>query len=365
MRQARHARSSVSCRGGATPPQACVNGTWGGAARQWPDVTAAGRLAPRSSPSRWPRLRYELDRYKSSSLFFHGRPDVGALSELACLSPMTCESPRLSRYRKQCDRAPRVRRYRPCRDSRSLRGQQPAERLSSHCRTIRMVEEGRTPTLRRSSPHFAAARGQKGRDCSTVKCNLALTSFMTFTLASVPSQLASPSSTVDPCNTTQPRATRRPLHTRSIISQNCRGLKTGSRVTEFISELRERHIWAAGCQETWRSGRDDFTEDGCCFLGVGPEQQQGRGSAGVALVLSRSATAAWQAAGAVLHADLGPRVIAAPLLARDARTRRPLGVYLMSTYAPTSDASEADLDAYYSAFSSALARKPHGYVLLG
>ena len=36
----------------------------------------------------------------------------------------------------------------------------------------------------------------------------------------------------------------------------------------------------------------------------------------------------------------------------------------MSTYAPTSDASEADLDAYYSAFSSALARKPHGYVLV-
>jgi len=135
-------------------------------------------------------------------------------------------------------------------------------------------------------------------------------------------------------------------------------------MTEFIGELCERHIWAAGCQETWRSGKDDFTEDGYCFLGVGPAQQQGCGSAGVAIILSRSATSAWQAAGAVVHTDLGPRVIAAPLLARDAWTRRPLGVYLMSTYAPTSDASATDLDMYYSAFSTALARKPRGYVLV-
>ena len=135
-------------------------------------------------------------------------------------------------------------------------------------------------------------------------------------------------------------------------------------MTEFIGELCERHVWAAGCQETWRSGKDDFTEDGYCFLGVGPAQQQGCGSAGVAIILSRSATSAWQAAGAVVHTDLGPRVIAAPLLARDAWTRRPLGVYLMSTYAPTSDASATDLDMYYSAFSTALARKPRGYVLV-
>ena len=110
--------------------------------------------------------------------------------------------------------------------------------------------------------------------------------------------------------------------------------------------------------------KNNFTESGCCFLGVGPTLQSGRGSAGVALVLSRSATAAWQAAGTVVHADFGPRVIAAPLLATDPQTRRPLGVYLMSTYAPTSDASAMEWDTYYSAFAAAIARMPRGYVLV-
>ena len=81
-------------------------------------------------------------------------------------------------------------------------------------------------------------------------------------------------------------------------------------------------------------------------------------------MLSRSATSAWQSAGAVVHDDLGPRVIAAPLLAKDPRTRRPLGIYLMSTYAPTSAGSDTEWDNYYSAFSTGLARMPAGYVLI-
>ena len=227
-----------------------------------------------------------------------------------------------------------------------------------------MVENCETPTLRRPSPHFRAARGRKGRDCETIKRNL-FGSLCPLALIMASMLVQPPGSTsVAPNDGTQTRASRHSSRTCDVLSQNCRGLKTDARITEIVSEMATRHVWAAGLQETWRSGRDEFSEGGYCFLGVGPTNQQGRGSSGVALVLSRSATSAWQAAGAVVHADLGPRIIAAPLLATDARTRRPLGVYLVSAYAPVSTASELEWDGYYSALATAIARMPSGYVLV-
>jgi hypothetical protein len=225
------------------------------------------------------------------------------------------------------------------------------------------VETCTTPPLRRNSPHHCVARGRNGRDFSTVRRNLFATCLVSIAMVSVVDlQPAGLDAAPTPSASKRSRAPR--SLTRSVITQNCRGLKTDSRVTEFVSQMRERHVWAAGCQETWRSGQDEFIQDGYCFLGVGPTLQQGRGSAGVALVLSRSATAAWQAAGSIVHNDLGPRVIAAPMLAQDARTRRPLGTYLVSSYAPTSDATVVEWDTYYSALATAVARMPSGYVLV-
>ena len=226
-----------------------------------------------------------------------------------------------------------------------------------------MVGDCTTPTLRRPSPHFRAARGRKGRDCGTVKRNL-FGSLCPLALIMASVLVQPPGSTSVAPSNGHTSVSRSRSCTRDIWSQNCRGLKTDARVTEVVSELSERHVWAAGLQETWRSGRDEFSEASYCFLGVGPATQQGRGSSGVALVLSRSATSAWQAAGAIVHADLGHRVVAAPLLAKDARTRRPLGVYLISSYAPTSDASASAWDEYYSALATAIARMPFGYVLV-
>ena len=53
--------------------------------------------------------------------------------------------------------------------------------------------------------------------------------------------------------------------------------------------------------------------DGCTYMGSGLEVQQcNRGQVGVGLLLSRSATAAWEAAGKLVYRE-GARVIAAPL----------------------------------------------------
>lgn len=86
---------------------------------------------------------------------------------------------------------------------------------------------------------------------------------------------------------------------------------------------------------------------------------------GVGLLFSRSATAAWKAAGSEMHTDLGPRVIAAPLLLRDSRSRERLGLYVVSGYAPSlTRRSVTDLDTYYANINQAIARKPSGYVLI-
>ena len=60
------------------------------------------------------------------------------------------------------------------------------------------------------------------------------------------------------------------------------------------------------------------------------------------------------------HDDLGPRVVAVRLLAKEAGARdataQPLGVLLISGYAPISTASESEWDTYYDSLSCAIAR---------
>ena len=124
-------------------------------------------------------------------------------------------------------------------------------------------------------------------------------------------------------------ARRRPDE-RCLISQNCRGLKSASRLTELAAVLRARHAFAACLQETWRTGRERMTEGGYRFFGMGPDVQRGRGSQGVAIALSPAAIAAWEAAGSHVFDGYGSRVIAVSLSVKDAVSRKQLDVLLVS-----------------------------------
>ena len=115
---------------------------------------------------------------------------------------------------------------------------------------------------------------------------------------------------------------------RSFYSQNCRGLKTDARLAELFDCLTRVQAFVAFLQETWRIGQEQFVQDGWTFLGSAPDAQQGRGSAGVGIALSRHATAAWKDANSEWHTS-GSRVIAARLLALDPRTGCKLGIFII------------------------------------
>ena len=78
-----------------------------------------------------------------------------------------------------------------------------------------------------------------------------------------------------------------------MFGQNCRGLKTEDRITELFSSAGRHHAFAVGLQETWRAGLEERMQDGCLFIGIGPDTQVGRGSKGVGFYLGRSAVDAW------------------------------------------------------------------------
>ena len=130
--------------------------------------------------------------------------------------------------------------------------------------------------------------------------------------------------------------------------------------------LQRRHVFAACLQETWRAGfaADLYTESGYTLIEWGPPLQNGRGSRGVGLVLSRAATAAWQKAGGQHWKDDDARVLAIRMEVQDVRTRKGLCVFLVSGYAPDSSKPAAEIDAYYDALSRVLAHRHRGDVLV-
>ena len=150
--------------------------------------------------------------------------------------------------------------------------------------------------------------------------------------------------------------------TQQIYTQNCRGVKTDDRLTMLFDGLERRGAFAAFVQETWRVGEEALEQQGCCFLGLGPEKQQGRGSLGLGIVLGRLAYAAWRHSGAVVHRDLGShRVMAVRLEVQEQRRAR--GVFLLNGYAPVSSAPADEWDEYYDALSVVLRGKFHLYFI--
>jgi len=118
-------------------------------------------------------------------------------------------------------------------------------------------------------------------------------------------------------------------------------------------------------KETWRIGKEVLTIDNYTFFGSGPDVQHGRGSCGVGILLSPTATVACKASGPNnLHNDLGPRVIALRMLVLDPTTGKHIGTFMISTYAPTFDASETDHPDFEDSLSSAISRPKPGDILI-
>jgi hypothetical protein len=109
---------------------------------------------------------------------------------------------------------------------------------------------------------------------------------------------------------------------------------------------------------------EELLEDGWLFIGSAPATQQGRGSQGVGIMLSPLAVKALDEK----HVDLGPRVVAERLLAKEALRRgaaaKSLGVLLISGIAPVSTAPDEEWDEYYSTVSAAVARARKGDVVI-
>jgi hypothetical protein len=118
-------------------------------------------------------------------------------------------------------------------------------------------------------------------------------------------------------------------------------------------------------QETRRVGKNEFIEDGYTFLGSEPDAQHGRGSCGVGILLSSTATESWKASDlGSLHIDFGPRGIAVWMLVLDPTPGKHLCIFMISAYAPSSDASNNDQLIFENVFSSAISRRNLGDILV-
>ena len=113
---------------------------------------------------------------------------------------------------------------------------------------------------------------------------------------------------------------------------------------ELIHFFNRRKLFAACLQETWRAGNEQFEQDGVRIIAAGLDEQTGRGSQGVAIMLGPESLECWRAAGYELHTDFGARVIALRLLLSDKKNNE-IGMFLISAYAPGSKDDDAIL--YY------------------
>ena len=99
-------------------------------------------------------------------------------------------------------------------------------------------------------------------------------------------------------------------------------------------------------------------------MGSGPAPQKGRGSKGVGIALSWKAQVAWERAGRPWWAD-SDRVVSVRLLVQTGgHSSRPIGLLLISGYAPTSADTDADHATYFTALERALARAQLGDIVV-
>ena len=124
----------------------------------------------------------------------------------------------------------------------------------------------------------------------------------------------------------------RDLPQLSILSLNLRGLKKTGKEAETILRIKERRLFAAMFQETWKAGSEVRENEGITFLEHGLATKVcPRGSQGVAIALGTVARKAWERAGS-LRLAFGPRILATRLTIMD-QHRRPASLFLVSSYA--------------------------------
>ena len=95
--------------------------------------------------------------------------------------------------------------------------------------------------------------------------------------------------TCNPPRTATPSLGARKFKPVQFYTQNCRGLKTDSSLTELIHVAQWRDAFASCLQETWRPQDHEELcdlEGGHTFIGVGQAHNSaGRGSQGVGILL--------------------------------------------------------------------------------
>ena len=98
-----------------------------------------------------------------------------------------------------------------------------------------------------------------------------------------------------------------------VVSQNLLGIKPTSsndRLEELLVNLQKRNDYAFLVQETWRAGSKVLHhKTGMVIVAEGPQTQTGRGSKGVAIVLSAQAVLGWEKAGKAVYGGYGGRVL--------------------------------------------------------
>ena len=149
-----------------------------------------------------------------------------------------------------------------------------------------------------------------------------------------------------------------------FVSANVQGMKNDHKCEEIVHAMSTQNIFAATLQETWRSGREQLSLRNYSFILNGPETQSGRGSTGVGIVLNPLALDAWKAASCELHCDLGLRIIAIRLCLPTVHSSSPIGIFLISCYAPISTDSEESWTSYYSNLLECISRKNNTDLLL-
>ena len=155
----------------------------------------------------------------------------------------------------------------------------------------------------------------------------------------------------------------------AVYTQNWHGLKSDAALYESLAACQRRKAFAVGGQETWRCGYECFEQGGFTFLGSGPDKPLSkRGSQGVSITLSHRASEAWKRAGYEKHVDLGPRLMAVRLEVRCGQRGKQykckMGIFLVSSYAPTSGHSAADHEAYEANLAKLLSRAQRGDVII-
>ncbi len=137
----------------------------------------------------------------------------------------------------------------------------------------------------------------------------------------------------------------------TLSTQNVRGLTT-TKQEILITTMQEHNISIMAFQETWGETPDgprvEDWRDGFTFiLHAEKKKSCSRGRKGVGILLNKSATQAWEHTDRRIKHDDDARVLAVDLALEGTKTLR-----VASAYAPTTAASAADRQEFYSSVES-------------